>query len=116
MDPSHFLEYLYQTLTSYKVYQPFICRNADSRSATKKCLVSCAELVLDIDTKTQRVILKKKVGFFFSFFLQTQGRQTSDVQTVVIGMAVVSVTIVKFPAMISCNVYCAVYAYNTVYS
>ncbi|XP_028266472.1 vacuolar protein sorting-associated protein 13D isoform X2 [Parambassis ranga] len=34
--------------------------NADSRPATKKRLVSCAELVLDVDTKTQRVILKKK--------------------------------------------------------
>uniref|UniRef100_A0A3Q0RXJ4 Vacuolar protein sorting 13 homolog D n=1 Tax=Amphilophus citrinellus TaxID=61819 RepID=A0A3Q0RXJ4_AMPCI len=30
------------------------------RPVGKKCLVSCAELVLDVDTKTQRVILRKK--------------------------------------------------------
>lgn len=27
----------------------------------KKRLLNCAELVLDVDTKTQRVVLKKKV-------------------------------------------------------
>lgn len=37
------------------------CRNIERRPIGKKCLVSCGELVLDVDTKTQRVILKKKV-------------------------------------------------------
>lgn len=37
------------------------CRNIERRPVGKKCLVSCGELVLDVDTKTQRVILKKKV-------------------------------------------------------
>ncbi|XP_014195954.1 vacuolar protein sorting-associated protein 13D isoform X2 [Haplochromis burtoni] len=32
----------------------------ERRLVGKKCLVSCAELVLDVDTKTQRVILRKK--------------------------------------------------------
>lgn len=30
----------------------------------KKRVVSCAELVLDVETKTQRVILKKKVCLY----------------------------------------------------
>uniref|UniRef100_A0A8C9YYQ3 Vacuolar protein sorting 13 homolog D n=1 Tax=Sander lucioperca TaxID=283035 RepID=A0A8C9YYQ3_SANLU len=34
--------------------------NIEKRPVGKKRLVSCAELVLDVDTKTQRVILKKK--------------------------------------------------------
>ncbi|KAI4823651.1 hypothetical protein KUCAC02_012229, partial [Chaenocephalus aceratus] len=34
--------------------------NVEKRPVGKKRLVSCAELVLDVDTKTQRVILKKK--------------------------------------------------------
>lgn len=33
----------------------------EKRPVGKKRLLSCAELVLDVDTKTQRVILKKKV-------------------------------------------------------
>lgn len=37
-------------------------RTVGRRPAGKKPVVSCAELVLDVDTKTQRVILKKKVG------------------------------------------------------
>lgn len=36
-------------------------RAVERRPVGKKPLVSCAELVLDVDTKTQRVILKKKV-------------------------------------------------------
>ncbi|XP_076596695.1 intermembrane lipid transfer protein VPS13D isoform X1 [Chaetodon auriga] len=35
-------------------------QSAERRPVGKKCPVSCAELVLDVDTKTQRVILKKK--------------------------------------------------------
>lgn len=42
-----------------------LCRNPERRPVGKKRLVSCAELVLDVDTKTQRVILKKKVLFSF---------------------------------------------------
>ncbi|XP_037627752.1 vacuolar protein sorting-associated protein 13D isoform X3 [Sebastes umbrosus] len=34
--------------------------NVEKRPVGKKRMVSCAELVLDVDTKTQRVILKKK--------------------------------------------------------
>ncbi|XP_034027547.1 LOW QUALITY PROTEIN: vacuolar protein sorting-associated protein 13D [Thalassophryne amazonica] len=34
--------------------------SADGRPVLKQHLLSCAELVLDVDTKTQRVILKKK--------------------------------------------------------
>lgn len=39
-----------------------LCRSSDGRPVGKRRLVRCAELVLDVDTKTQRVILKKKVG------------------------------------------------------
>lgn len=37
------------------------CRTVERRPVGTKRLVSCAELVLDVDAKTQRVILKKKV-------------------------------------------------------
>lgn len=37
------------------------CRNVETRPAGKKRPASRAELVLDVDTKTQRVVLKKKV-------------------------------------------------------
>lgn len=37
------------------------CRTVEKRPVGKRRLGSCAELVLDVDTKTQRVILKKKV-------------------------------------------------------
>lgn len=36
-------------------------RDASKRPGALKRDVSCAELVLDVETKTQRVILKKKV-------------------------------------------------------
>lgn len=36
-------------------------RTEERRPVGKKLLVSCAELVLDVDTRTQRVILKTKV-------------------------------------------------------
>lgn len=41
-----------------------VCRNVEKRPVGKKRPVSSAELVLDVDTKTQRVILKKKVVFY----------------------------------------------------
>lgn len=39
-----------------------VCRrDAEDRPVGKRGAVGCAQLVLDVDTKTQRVILKKKV-------------------------------------------------------
>ena len=38
------------------------CRDAGTRPVGKKRVLRCAELVLDVEPKTQRVILKKKVG------------------------------------------------------
>lgn len=48
------------------------CRNVERRPIGKKRLVSCAELVLDVDAKTQRVILKKKVVFYSSKIIRNQ--------------------------------------------
>uniref|UniRef100_A0A3B4T2L0 Vacuolar protein sorting 13 homolog D n=1 Tax=Seriola dumerili TaxID=41447 RepID=A0A3B4T2L0_SERDU len=61
-DMNFFREYnkLYYENFIYIAASFCCCRNAEKRPVGKKRLVSCAELVLDVDTKTQRVILKKK--------------------------------------------------------
>ncbi|XP_044206610.1 vacuolar protein sorting-associated protein 13D isoform X2 [Thunnus albacares] len=61
-DMNFFREYnkLYYENFIYIAATHTFSQNAEKRSVGKKHLVSCAELVLDVDTKTQRVILKKK--------------------------------------------------------
>ncbi|XP_039657872.1 vacuolar protein sorting-associated protein 13D isoform X1 [Perca fluviatilis] len=61
-DMNFFREYnkLYYENFIYIAATHTFSTNIEKRPAGKKRLVSCAELVLDVDTKTQRVILKKK--------------------------------------------------------
>ncbi|XP_053173014.1 intermembrane lipid transfer protein VPS13D isoform X2 [Scomber japonicus] len=61
-DMNFFREYnkLYYENFIYIAATHTFSHNAEKRSVGKKHLVRCAELVLDVDTKTQRVILKKK--------------------------------------------------------
>ncbi|XP_056240495.1 intermembrane lipid transfer protein VPS13D isoform X3 [Seriola aureovittata] len=61
-DMNFFREYnkLYYENFIYIAATHTFSQNAEKRPVGKKRLVSCAELVLDVDTKTQRVILKKK--------------------------------------------------------
>ncbi|XP_024914858.1 vacuolar protein sorting-associated protein 13D isoform X3 [Cynoglossus semilaevis] len=61
-DMNYFREYnkLYYENFIYIAASHTFRQNAEKRHGGNKRLVSCAELVLDVDTKTQRVILKKK--------------------------------------------------------
>ncbi|KAM8754085.1 intermembrane lipid transfer protein VPS13D isoform 1-T2 [Acanthopagrus schlegelii] len=61
-DMNFFREYnkLYYENFIYIAATHTFTQNPERRPVGKKRLVSCAELVLDVDTKTQRVILKKK--------------------------------------------------------
>ncbi|XP_062282583.1 intermembrane lipid transfer protein VPS13D isoform X2 [Scomber scombrus] len=61
-DMNFFREYnkLYYENFIYIAATHTFSQNVEKRSVGKKHLVRCAELVLDVDTKTQRVILKKK--------------------------------------------------------
>uniref|UniRef100_A0A665WW62 Vacuolar protein sorting 13 homolog D n=1 Tax=Echeneis naucrates TaxID=173247 RepID=A0A665WW62_ECHNA len=61
-DMNFFREYnkLYYENFIYIAATHTFSQNAEKRPVGKKHLLSCAELVLDVDTKTQRVILKKK--------------------------------------------------------
>ncbi|XP_030278181.1 vacuolar protein sorting-associated protein 13D isoform X3 [Sparus aurata] len=61
-DMNFFREYnkLYYENFIYIAATHTFSQNPERRPVGKKRLVSCAELVLDVDTKTQRVILKKK--------------------------------------------------------
>ncbi|XP_070696419.1 intermembrane lipid transfer protein VPS13D [Pempheris klunzingeri] len=61
-DMNFFREYnkLYYENFIYIAATHTFSQNVERRPIGKKRLVSCAELVLDVDTKTQRVILKKK--------------------------------------------------------
>ncbi|XP_034732761.1 vacuolar protein sorting-associated protein 13D isoform X3 [Etheostoma cragini] len=61
-DMNFFREYnkLYYENFIYIAATHTFSTNIEKRPVGKKRLVSCAELVLDVDTKTQRVILKKK--------------------------------------------------------
>ncbi|XP_056131507.1 intermembrane lipid transfer protein VPS13D [Lampris incognitus] len=61
-DMNFFREYnkLYYENFIYIAATHTFSQDTGKRSAGKKHLVSCAELVLDVETKTQRVILKKK--------------------------------------------------------
>jgi hypothetical protein len=52
-------------------YSLCVPRDAGKRPGTKD-QVSCSELVLDVETKTQRVILKKKVWVSFQNSLSLQ--------------------------------------------
>lgn len=46
-------------------------RDAGKRPVGKKRVVAGAELVLDVETKTQRVVLKKKVQPLYQIHLRT---------------------------------------------
>ncbi|KAM4563375.1 intermembrane lipid transfer protein VPS13D isoform 4-T4 [Odontesthes bonariensis] len=61
-DMNFFREYnkLYYENFIYIAATRTFSQNVGRRPVGKKHLVSCAELVLDVDTKTQRVILRKK--------------------------------------------------------
>ncbi|XP_026223935.1 vacuolar protein sorting-associated protein 13D isoform X3 [Anabas testudineus] len=61
-DMNFFREYnkLYYENFIYIAATHTFSQSAEKRPVGKKRLVTCAELVLDVDTKTQRVILKKK--------------------------------------------------------
>ncbi|XP_072222806.1 intermembrane lipid transfer protein VPS13D isoform X2 [Leuresthes tenuis] len=61
-DMNFFREYnkLYYENFIYIAATHTFSQNIEKRPVGKKHLVSCAELVLDVDTKTQRVILRKK--------------------------------------------------------
>ncbi|CAG5986542.1 unnamed protein product [Menidia menidia] len=61
-DMNFFREYnkLYYENFIYIAARHTFSQNAERRPVGKKHVVSCAELVLDVDTKTQRVILRKK--------------------------------------------------------
>ncbi|XP_029689291.1 vacuolar protein sorting-associated protein 13D isoform X3 [Takifugu rubripes] len=61
-DMNFFREYnkLYYENFIYIAATHTFSQTVEKRPVGKKRLVSCAELVLDVDTKTQRVILKKK--------------------------------------------------------
>ncbi|XP_038577495.1 vacuolar protein sorting-associated protein 13D isoform X3 [Micropterus salmoides] len=61
-DMNFFREYnkLYYENFIYIAATHTFSQSVERRPVGKKRLVSCAELVLDVDTKTQRVILKKK--------------------------------------------------------
>ncbi|XP_008302450.1 vacuolar protein sorting-associated protein 13D isoform X1 [Stegastes partitus] len=61
-DMNFFREYnkLYYENFIYIAATHTFSQNVDKRPVGKKRQVSCAELVLDVDTKTQRIILKKK--------------------------------------------------------
>ncbi|XP_030623060.1 vacuolar protein sorting-associated protein 13D [Chanos chanos] len=61
-DMNFFREYnkLYYENFIYIAATYTFSQDADKRPVGKKRVVSCAELVLDVETKTQRVILKKK--------------------------------------------------------
>ncbi|KAE8293740.1 Vacuolar protein sorting-associated protein 13D [Larimichthys crocea] len=61
-DMNFFREYnkLYYENFIYIAATHTFSQNIERRPVGKKRLVNCAELVLDVDTKTQRVLLKKK--------------------------------------------------------
>nr|XP_046254049.1 vacuolar protein sorting-associated protein 13D isoform X1 [Scatophagus argus]XP_046254050.1 vacuolar protein sorting-associated protein 13D isoform X1 [Scatophagus argus]XP_046254051.1 vacuolar protein sorting-associated protein 13D isoform X1 [Scatophagus argus] len=61
-DMNFFREYnkLYYENFIYIAATHTFSQNVERKPVGKKLLASCAELVLDVDTKTQRVILKKK--------------------------------------------------------